>query len=91
MSQYGFRSFKFRDPLFGVDRRRVFRLPELIGKLPRKVQFSIEGRLDLLKPDVLHALAEVGLTSITVGIETPSVSSDALAGTTTVFGPTVTR
>lgn len=69
---HGFRSFKFRDPLFGVDRKRVFRLAELIGQLPRKIQFSIEGRLDLLKPDVLRALREVGLTSITVGIETPS-------------------
>jgi anaerobic magnesium-protoporphyrin IX monomethyl ester cyclase len=69
---HGFRSFKFRDPLFGVDRKRVFRLAELIGQLPRKIQFSIESRLDLLKPDVLRALRAVGLTSITVGIETPS-------------------
>jgi anaerobic magnesium-protoporphyrin IX monomethyl ester cyclase len=69
---HGFRSFKFRDPLFGVDRQRVFRLLELIGKLPRKIQFSIESRLDLLRPDVLRAMREVGLTSITVGIETPS-------------------
>ncbi len=72
MKAHGFRSFKFRDPLFGVDRKRVFELAELIGRLPRKVQFSIEGRIDLLKPDVLKALAAVGLTSITVGIETPS-------------------
>jgi radical SAM superfamily enzyme YgiQ (UPF0313 family) len=47
-------------------------LAEQIGRLPRKIQFSIEGRIDLLKHDVLRALAEVGLTSITVGIETPS-------------------
>ena len=72
IKQHGFRSFKFRDPLFGVDRKKVFRLAELIGGLPRKIQFSIEGRIDLLKPDVLQTLADVGLTSITVGIETPS-------------------
>jgi radical SAM superfamily enzyme YgiQ (UPF0313 family) len=69
---YGFRSFKFRDPLFGVDRKKIFRLAELIGKLPSKIQFSIESRIDVLRPDVLKALREVGLTSITVGIETPS-------------------
>lgn len=68
---YGFRSFKFRDPLFGLDRPRVFRLAEAIGRLPRPVQFSIEGRIDLLRPDVLRELKRVGLTSITVGIETP--------------------
>jgi tRNA A37 methylthiotransferase MiaB len=69
---HGFRSFKFRDPLFGIDRKRVFRLAELIGSLPRKIEFSIESRIDLLKPDVLRTLRDVGLTSITVGIETPS-------------------
>jgi radical SAM superfamily enzyme YgiQ (UPF0313 family) len=68
---HGFRSFKFRDPLFGLDRKRVLRLAELIGGLSKKVQFSIEGRIDLLKPDVLKELKRVGLTSITVGIETP--------------------
>ena len=72
MEQHGFRSFKFRDPLFGLDRKRVFRLAELIGSLPRKVQFSIEGRIDLLKADVVKELQGVGLTSITVGIETPN-------------------
>jgi radical SAM superfamily enzyme YgiQ (UPF0313 family) len=69
---HGFRSFKFRDPLFGIDRRRVLRLAELIGGLPRKIQFSIETRIDLLREDLLRTLREVGLTSITVGIESPS-------------------
>ena len=71
IQQYGFRSFKFRDPLFGLDRKRVLRLAELIGQLPRKVQFSIESRIDLLKPETLAVLSEVGLASITVGIESP--------------------
>jgi anaerobic magnesium-protoporphyrin IX monomethyl ester cyclase len=71
MQKYGFRSFKFRDPLFGLDRKRVLRLAELIAKLPRKIEFSIESRIDLLRPDTLRILREVGLTSITVGIETP--------------------
>ncbi len=71
IQKYGFRSFKFRDPLFGLDRKRVLRLAELIGKLPRKIEFSIESRIDLLKPETLKLLRDVGLTSITVGIETP--------------------
>lgn len=69
--RYGFRSFKFRDPLFGLDRQRVIRLAELIGKLPRKIQFSIESRIDLLRMETLKLLKDVGLMSITVGIETP--------------------
>ena len=61
MQQYGFKSFKFRDPLFGLDRQRALRLAELIGKLPRKIQFSIESRIDLLRPETLRALKEAGL------------------------------
>ena len=71
IQHWGFRSFKFRDPLFGLSRKRVFRLAELLGRLPRKVQFSIETRIDLMRPEVLRVLKRVGLTSITVGIETP--------------------
>lgn len=71
MAAYGFRSFKFRDPLFGLDRKRALRLAELIGRLPRKIQFSIESRIDLMRHETLLALRDVGLTSITVGIETP--------------------
>lgn len=71
MRHYGFRSFKFRDPLFGLDRKRALRLAELIGKLPQKIQFSIESRIDLLRPETLRALKEVGLSAVTVGIETP--------------------
>ncbi len=62
--KYGFRSFKFRDPLFGLDRKRVIRLAELIGKLPRKIEFSIESRIDLLRPETLRILHEVGLTAL---------------------------
>ena len=75
VQRHGFRSFKFRDPLFGLDRKRVLKLAELIGQLPRKVQFSIESRIDLLLPETLNLLKSVGLTSITVGIETPDEST----------------
>ena len=36
-----------------------------------KIQFSIESRIELLPPEMLRLLKRVGLTSITVGIETP--------------------
>ncbi len=69
--RWGFQSFKFRDPLFGLNRKLVFQLAEHLGRLPRKIQFSIETRIDLMRPEILRLLKRVGLTSITVGIETP--------------------
>ena len=72
MEEYDFRSFKFRDPLFGAKRKHAEELAEQIGKLPHKIQFSVESRIELLSRDVLKMLRDVGLTSVTVGIETPS-------------------
>jgi radical SAM superfamily enzyme YgiQ (UPF0313 family) len=73
--QHGFRSFKFRDPLFGLDRRRVIELADRIRHLPRKIQFSVETRTDLLGEETLRALRAAGLTSVTFGIETPDAAT----------------
>jgi len=72
MRDYGFQSFKFRDPLFGAKKKHMVEVAEEIGRLPRKVQFSVETRIELLPRETLQMLKEVGLTSVTVGIETPS-------------------
>ena len=71
MERYGFESFKFRDPLFGLNRKKALALAEGIKKLPRKVQFSIETRVDLMREETLRELRSAGLTAITIGIETP--------------------
>lgn len=75
MEKYGFRSFKFRDPLFGLDRKRALAVAEGILKLKKKIQFSVETRIDLMKDETLQLLKEAGLTAITVGIETPNEST----------------
>lgn len=71
IDRYGFESFKFRDPLFGLNRKKALQLAQEIGGLSKRVQFSIETRVDLMKQETLQALKDVGLTSITIGIETP--------------------
>lgn len=71
MERYGFESFKFRDPLFGLNRKKALALAEGIKKLPRKIQFSIETRVDLMREETLRELRSAGLTAITIGIETP--------------------
>jgi radical SAM superfamily enzyme YgiQ (UPF0313 family) len=71
MRLYGFRSFKFRDPLFGLDRRRALEIAEGIASLSKRIQFSVESRIDLMRDETLEALREAGLTAITIGIETP--------------------
>ena len=72
IERYGFESFKFRDPLFGLNRKKALALAEGIRRLPKKIQFSIETRIDLMKDETLLELKKAGLTAITVGIETPN-------------------
>jgi anaerobic magnesium-protoporphyrin IX monomethyl ester cyclase len=69
--RWGFRSFKFRDPLFGQDAAQARRLAEGIARLPRKIQFSVETRAELLPDDLLVELKRAGLAAVTLGIETP--------------------
>ncbi len=71
IERYGFESFKFRDPLFGLNRKNVLALADGIRRLPKRIQFSIETRIDLMRDQTLLALKQAGLTAITVGIETP--------------------
>ena len=72
--RWGFRSFKFRDPLFGFSAERTYELAEAIARLPQRIQFSVETRIELMPAEMLGALRRAGLTSITVGIETPDES-----------------
>jgi anaerobic magnesium-protoporphyrin IX monomethyl ester cyclase len=69
--RWGFRSFKFRDPLFGFSQKGAHQLAEAIARLPQRIQFSVETRIELAPADTLRALKRAGLTSITIGIETP--------------------
>ncbi|MBN2580242.1 MAG: radical SAM protein [Pirellulales bacterium] len=69
--RWGFRSFKFRDPLFGQDPDHAHRLAEGIARLPGKIQFSVETRAELLPRELLRALKDAGLCSVTVGAEAP--------------------
>lgn len=73
--RWGFRSFKFRDPLFGLNRHGMFRLAEHLGQLSQKIQFSVETRVELMQPEVLRVLKRAGLTSVTVGLETPDADT----------------
>jgi anaerobic magnesium-protoporphyrin IX monomethyl ester cyclase len=69
--RYGFRSFKFRDPLFGLDQAHALEIAGRLNRLRAGIQFSIESRIDLLREDTLRALRAAGLSSITFGVETP--------------------
>jgi radical SAM superfamily enzyme YgiQ (UPF0313 family) len=65
----GFRSFKFRDPLFGHHADEAFHLAEILRRANEPIQFSIETRPDLLSTELLVALKRAGLTCVTFGAE----------------------
>jgi len=75
---WGFRSFVFRDPLFGWDPARVFQLVRLLGRLPAPIQFSVRTRPELLRPEMLRVLKRVGLAGVTVDV--PPLASESVLG-----------
>lgn len=68
--RYGVRSIQFRDPLFGLDRRFVSELCELLARQPLGLEWGMETRSDLLTPALLDDMRRAGLGSINIGIET---------------------
>jgi radical SAM superfamily enzyme YgiQ (UPF0313 family) len=74
VQDWGFRSFKFVDPLFGREPARVFQLARHLGRLAAPIEFSVRTRPELLRPEMLRVLRRVGLGSITVDV--PPRSND---------------
>ncbi len=72
IARCGFQSFKFRDPLFGSKRKQVDGITAQIASLPDGSNSPSKAASKSSPREVLSQLRDVGLTSVTVGIETPS-------------------
>ena len=68
---YGFKSFQFRDPVFGLkkDFLEDFCLEMIKSELA--IEWGMETRIDLLNKSLLRLMSKSGLKSINIGIETP--------------------
>jgi anaerobic magnesium-protoporphyrin IX monomethyl ester cyclase len=70
--RYGVTYVRFCDDVFGISRPWI---DELINRLERAdlgLRFECLARVDLLKPDLLHQLRNVGLARVYVGVESGS-------------------
>lgn len=67
-SRYGVRAIAFRDPLFNLDPDRTRALAQHLR--PLGVRFSAEMRADRLDEELLGELADAGLSSLEIGVET---------------------
>ena len=72
-ANYGFKSFQFRDPVFGLKKDFIDQFCLEIIKGGHKLIWGMETRSDLLNKDNLRLMALSGLKSINIGIETPNV------------------
>ncbi len=66
-SRYGVRAIAFRDPLFNLDHARTRELARRLR--PLGVRFSAEMRADRLDDALLDELADAGLASLEIGVE----------------------
>ena len=72
-SKFGFNSFQFRDPVFGLSKKWVLAFCEELRRADCAFKWGIETRLDLLSIKMIDLMKENGLSSINVGVETPNV------------------
>jgi len=70
ISKYHIKALQFRDPIFGLDKKRAVEFAKLIAAKGIKIKFGIETRLDILNKEFVKALFDAGLRNINVGIET---------------------
>lgn len=72
IKKYGFRSFQFRDPVFGLKKDFIEKFCIELHKKGLKIDWGIETRIDLLDIEKIRLMASAGLKSINIGIETPN-------------------
>jgi len=63
---------RFCDYVFGISRPWIDELIRRMSEAELDLQFECLARVDLLKPDLLHSLREVGLARVYVGVESGS-------------------
>ncbi|MCI4373295.1 MAG: B12-binding domain-containing radical SAM protein [Thermoplasmata archaeon] len=63
---------RFCDDVFGISRPWIDELTDRLSDADLGLQFECLARVDLLKPDLLHQLREVGLARVYVGVESGS-------------------
>ncbi len=73
ISNYGFRSFQFRDPVFGLKKGFIEEFCLAIIRSGLNCEWGMETRVDLLDEENLRLMKKAGLKSINIGIETPNL------------------
>lgn len=68
--KYKIKGIQFRDPTFGINKKQVEDLCNMLIKEKVNIKFGIETRLDLLDKKILSLMYRAGLRNINVGIET---------------------
>jgi radical SAM superfamily enzyme YgiQ (UPF0313 family) len=61
------------DPVFGLGRERTLEMCQVLRK--RRFTYAVEGRVDVLAPDLVAALCKAGVETIFLGIESASAET----------------
>jgi len=77
VKNYPVKEIFFMDDLFIADKKRVFKIKELIKSkgLDKKVEFGASIRTNLLTEDIVSALKEMGIKFVTCGLESGNPES----------------
>jgi anaerobic magnesium-protoporphyrin IX monomethyl ester cyclase len=82
IKNYGVNDFEFSDDIFNHDKKRLFEICELIGKLDTKIGLSFPNglRVDELNEKSIDALADAGMYYCSLPLESGSPRIQTLIG-----------
>ncbi|MCL6451231.1 MAG: B12-binding domain-containing radical SAM protein, partial [Acetobacteraceae bacterium] len=72
VERFGIRTFFFSDDCFTVDSKRCMRLCSLLSGLSVRINWSCEGRVDTVNPELLRLMRDAGCFGIQFGVESGS-------------------
>lgn len=78
IKKYNAKSIMFSDDTFTVNKKRLFKILDLIERRQLYSDYFCEARIDTLDGNIIKAMAAIGCTRIQVGIESASETTRSL-------------
>lgn len=69
---YGARYFAFEHDMFTLDKKKVYRICQMLKDLDFKINWNCSARVDCVDESLIDAMVDAGMTHIFFGIETGS-------------------
>jgi len=72
LQRLGMTVMHFKDDIFTLDREHSLGLLEALARMPERMPFTVQTRVDRVDPEIFRALKAAGCTTVSFGVESGS-------------------